>query len=95
MLFESIIKHDGRGAWLIELTNTETGESAICTTIPEYMDKVAQMGEPYAGEIEVQWSSSEHVLPEHINEIRQAMIAYEQEKELSEENAPGGFNPNG
>ena len=95
MVFESVIKHDGFGAWLIELTDVETGESAICTNIPEYMDKVSQMGEAYGGNIEVQWSSDEHVLPEHINEIRQAMMKYEQEKGLSEESDQGGFNPNG
>lgn len=95
MIFESVIKPNGFGAWLIELTNTETQESVICNSVEEYMLKVAQMGEAYAEDLEVNWSASKEVLPEHINELRAAMLAYQEEQEAQAENAEGGFDPNG
>lgn len=94
MIFESVIKPNGFGAWLIELTNTQTQESVICNSVEEYMLKVAQMGDAYAEELEVNWSASEEVLPEHINELRAAMLKYQQEQEAEKESAENGFDPN-
>ena len=38
----------------------------------------------YGGDIEVSWSSDEHVTPEQINEVRMEMNAYEAEREARE-----------
>ena len=94
MIFESVIKPNGFGAWLIELTNTETQESVICNNVEEYMIKVAQMGEAYAEDLEVNWSASDEILPEHINELRAAMLKYQEDQEAAKESAESGFNPN-
>ena len=87
-MIESIIKSNPLGRWYIELSDTMKEESMeICLDINEYAQKVEKMGEEYGGEVEVAWSSDDDVTVEQINEVRQQIMAYEDEVEAQKQEA--------
>ena len=88
VIIESVIKTNPLGRWYIELSDTMKEESMeICLDINEYAQKVEMMGEEYAGEVEVAWSSEENVSLAQINEVRQQIMAYEAEIEAQKQEA--------
>ncbi len=88
-IFESIIKTNPIGRWYIEIRDAETDKSEICLDVDEYADKIEEMGAPYSGNIEVAWSAEENVTQLQINEVRHAMMIYE-EKLKNEADTPEG-----
>ncbi len=66
------------GKWYIELHDIQKDIKEYCLDFEEFETKIAQLGEPYSGNIKVEWSAEDNVTKEQINEIRMNMIAYEQ-----------------
>ena len=100
VIFESVIKTNPLGRWYLELRDSEQERTEVCLDVDEYAQKIEDMGAIYGGDVEVAWSSEENVTQIQINEVRQAMIVYEQklqEEEQAKQDNPddGGFNPNG
>ena len=86
VIIESVIKSNALGRWYIELSDTTieedpTAPKILCADIQDYAKKIAIMGEPYGGEIEVAWSSADGVSVAQIHEVRQQIMAYEAEVE--------------
>ena len=103
VIFETVIKSNPIGRWYLELRDTSDEDRVeICLDLEEYTMKIEDMGAEYGGDIEVNWSAEENVSEAQINEVRMAMIAYE-EKQKNENQVPdqgqgageGGFDPNG
>jgi len=95
VIFDSIIKTNPLGRWYLELRDSGEGVTEVCLDLDEYAQKIEDMGAIYGGNVEVAWAAEENVTQEQINEVRQAMMDYEQklqEAQAKEEN--GGFNPN-
>jgi len=98
IIFESVIKTNPVGRWYLELRDSEEERTEICLDLDEYSQKIEDMGAIYGGDVEVAWSAEENVTQEQINEVRQAMMTYEQklqeeqEKQVQQDNS--GFNPN-
>ena len=78
IIFESIIKTNPLGRWYIELRDPEENRHETCLDIDEYAQKIEDMGAIYGGDIEVAWASEENVTQMQIDEVRQAMMTYEQ-----------------
>jgi hypothetical protein len=96
VIFESVIKTNPLGRWYLEIRDPEEDLSEVCLDIEEYAQKIEDMGAIYGGDIEVAWSSEEDVTQAQINEVRQAMMLYEQTLQENQENsADSGFDPNG
>ena len=99
VIFETVIKTNPVGRWYLEIRDSEEQRTEICLDLDEYATKIEDMGAIYGGDIEVAWAAEENVTQIQINEVRHAMMAYEQklqEAEQSEQNPDdGGFNPNG
>ena len=99
VIFESVIKTNPLGRWYLEIRDSEEDRTEVCLDLDEYAQKIEDMGAIYGGDVEVAWAAEENVTQIQINEVRQAMMAYEQK--LQEEQAnqnnqdDGGFNPNG
>ena len=92
VVIESVIQTNALGRWYIELSDmmkedSEENAKLLCTDIHDYAKKVAIMGEPYEGEIEVAWSSGEGVSVEQIHEVRQQIMEYEAEVEAQNADA--------
>ncbi len=82
VVFESVIRTNPVGKWYIELIDTsEEDRREFCLDIPEYAQKIEDMGAEYGGDIEVRWRADEDVTQQQINEVRMAIAAYEQEME--------------
>ncbi len=96
VIFETVIKSNPIGRWYLELRDTsEEDRVEICLDLEEYTMKIEDMGAEYGGDIEVQWSAEDNVTKEQINEVRMAIIAYEQEQEKNQATpSEVGFNPN-
>jgi hypothetical protein len=96
VIIESVIKTNPLGRWYIELSDTLKEEHPenriICLDINEYAQKVEIMGKEYNGEVEVSWSSDTDVTPVQIHEVRQQIMAYEDQIEAQEENQLQGSN---
>ena len=73
------------GKWYIELYDVEKDIKEYCLDFDEFETKIAQLGEPYSGDIKVEWSADKNVTKEQINEIRMNMIAYEQKVKQEDE----------
>jgi hypothetical protein len=86
VLFETVVKTNPVGRWYIEITDTEQDVSEICLDLDEYAQKIEVMGAVHGGDIEVTWSAEDNVSPEQINDVRNAMMIYEQKLE-AEKNA--------
>jgi len=99
IILETVIKANPIGRWYLEIRDSEEDRTEICLDLDEYAQKIEDMGAIYGGDVEVAWSSEENVTQIQINEVRQAMIMYEQklQEEQANQNNPddGGFNPNG
>ena len=99
VILESVIKTNPLGRWYLELRDPDEERTEICLDLDEYAQKIEDMGAIYGGDVEVAWAAEENVTQLQINEVRQAMMVYEQK--LQEEQAnqnnqdDGGFNPNG
>ncbi len=95
VIFETVIKSNPIGRWYLELRDTsEDGRVEICLDLEEYTMKIEDMGAEYGGDIEVNWSAEDNVTQEQINEVRMAMIVYEQQQDQATPPQEGGFNPN-
>lgn len=78
VIFESIIKSNPIGRWYLEIRDPQVDRSEVCLDLDEYAQKIEELGAPYGGEVEVAWSAEENVTQMQINEVRHAMLAYEQ-----------------
>jgi len=78
VIFDSIIKTNPLGRWYLELRDSEEDVTEVCLNLDEYAQKIEDMGAIYGGNIEVAWGAEENVTQEQINEVRQAMMEYEQ-----------------
>ena len=85
VIFDSVIKTNPIGRWYLEIRDPQEERSEICLNLDEYAQKIEEMGAIYGGDVEVAWSAEENVTQVQINEVRQAMMAYEQK--LQEEQA--------
>ena len=98
-ILETVIKSNPLGRWYLEIRDPEENRTEICLDLDEYAQKIEDMGAIYGGDVEVAWASEENVTQIQINEVRQAMMMYEQKLQAEQEaqNSPddGGFNPNG
>jgi len=101
VVFESIIKTNPVGRWYLEIHDSEEDRREVCLDLDEYAQKIEDMGAVYGGDIEVVWASEENVTQAQINEVRHAMMVYEQkladeeEHRASQAKEEGGFDPNG
>ncbi len=99
IILETVIKSNPIGRWYLEIRDSEEERTEICLDLDEYSQKIEDMGAIYGGDVEVAWSAEENVTQIQINEVRQAMMMYEQklqEEEAAKKNQDdGGFNPNG
>jgi len=84
------------GGWYLLLENSITEKEFECKSIEEFNEKLIMLQNLYPQhELLVEWmEAGENVLPEHINDIRQQLIAYEEKLENEEQEQNGGFNPN-
>ena len=78
VIFESVIKTNPLGRWYLEIRDNEQERTEVCLNVDEYAQKIEDMGAIYGGDVEVAWASEENVTQMQINEVRQAMMAYEQ-----------------
>ncbi len=78
IILETVIKANPIGRWYLEIRDSEEDRSEICLNLDEYAQKIEDMGAIYGGDVEVAWSAEENVTQIQINEVRQAMMAYEQ-----------------
>ncbi len=78
VIFDSVIKTNPIGRWYLEIRDPQEERSEICLDLDEYAQKIEEMGAIYGGDVEVAWSAEENVTQIQINEVRQAMTAYEQ-----------------
>ncbi len=78
VIFDSVIKTNPIGRWYLEIRDPQEERSEICLDLDEYAQKIEEMGAIYGGDVEVAWSAEENVKQIQINEVRQAMMAYEQ-----------------
>ena len=98
IILETVIKANPIGRWYLEIRDSEEDRSEICLDLDEYAQKIEDMGAIYGGDVEVAWSAEENVTQIQINEVRQAMMMYEQklqEEQAGENVDDSGFNPNG
>ena len=99
IILETVIKANPIGRWYLEIKDSEEDRTEVCLDLDEYAQKIEDMGAIYGGDVEVAWSAEENVTEIQINEVRQAMMMYEQklQEEQAGQNSPddGGFNPNG
>jgi hypothetical protein len=87
-LFETVVKTNPVGRWYIEVIDTtQDGVSEVCLDLDEYAQKIEVMGAVHGGEIEVAWSAEEDVTPLQMNEVRNAMMAFEQKMEAEKQQA--------
>lgn len=100
--FEAVLQNDGKGSWCIDLTDTLEQETVRCANLEIFSEKIQDMGSDYGNDIEVVWGSAEDVSAEHQQELRVAMLEYQEkyqdeiEKELNkDQDSDAGFNPNG
>ncbi len=97
--FEAVLKNNGIGGWCIELTDTLESTTVRCEDLENFSSKIQEMGEGYGNDIEVEWSSADDVSPAHMQELRVAMMEYQEkyqeeiDKELNGDQTPG-FDPN-
>lgn len=91
VVIESVIKSNPLGRWYIELSDSMKEENPenriICLDINEYAQKIEIMGEEYAEEVEVAWSSADGVSLAQIHEVRQQIMTYEAEVEAKKAEA--------
>ena len=102
--FEAVLKNDGIGGWCIELTDTLEPKTVRCANLEIFSQEVSSLGEDYGNDIEVVWSTDEDVKPEFMQELRIAMMEYQEkykdeiDKELNKDESleanNEGFNPN-
>ena len=78
VIFESVIKTNPLGRWYLEIRDNEQERTEVCLNVDEYAQKIEDMGAIYGGDVEVAWASEENVTQMQINEVRQAMMEYEQ-----------------
>lgn len=79
VVFESIIKSDGKDGWFIELKDTMDGRSFTCKDLDEYEIKIQELGEQYGGHIdEVKWLQEAGLHPSLIDEIRLSMASFQE-----------------
>ena len=85
--FISTIKSNGLGGWFIELVDTLDNRKVNCKNLQEYEDAIEQMGDDYAGDIEVEWRKDDNVSAANMEEIRLEMAKYKEryDKEAMEE----------
>ena len=96
VILESVIKTNPVGRWYLELRDSEEERTEVCLDLDEYAQKIEDMGAIYGGDVEVAWSSEEDVTQVQINEVRQAMMVYEQKlQEAQQKFENEGSNPNG
>ncbi len=94
VMFETVIKSNPIGRWYLELRDTsEDGRVEICLDLEEYTMKIEDMGAEYGGDVEVSWSAEDNVTKEQINEVRMAIVEYEQQQQNQTSNEDSGFNP--
>ena len=79
--FSANVEEDNQGGWCIRLTDTMSQNSQICKDLDEFAIVIEQMGEDYAGDIEVTWSKNDDVTDEHFYELHQQMAKVQQELE--------------
>jgi len=95
-ILETVIKTNPLGRWYLEIRDPEEARTEICLDLDEYAQKIEDMGAIYGGDVEVAWAAEENVTQIQINEVRQAMMAYEQKLQEEAQNPENeGFNPNG
>ncbi len=100
VIFESIIKSNPIGRWYLEIRDPQEERTEVCLDIDEYAQKIEDMGAIYGGDVEVAWSAEENVTQIQINEVRHAMMMYEQKLQEEQELASqaneqnSGFDPN-
>jgi len=99
IILETVIKSNPIGRWYLEIRDSEEDRTEVCLDLDEYAQKIEDMGAIYGGDVEVAWAAEENVTEIQINEVRQAMMVYEQklqEEQTGQNNSDnGGFNPNG
>ena len=101
VIFESIIKTNPVGRWYLEIRDNEAERTEVCLDLDEYSQKIEDMGAIYGGDIEVAWAAEENVTQVQINDVRHAMMVYEQKLEdeaehrASQQQDDSGFDPNG
>ena len=94
VIFETVIKSNPIGRWYLELRDTsEDGRVEVCLDLEEYTMKIEDMGAEYGGDVEVSWSAEDNVTKEQINEVRMAIVEYEQQQQNQTPNEDSGFNP--
>ncbi len=96
ILFETVVKTNAAGRWYLEIIDTSgENKNEICLDLDEYSQKIEVMGAVHGGEIEVAWSAEKDVTPGQMNEVRNAMMAFEQkleEEKQQAENPPTNFD---
>lgn len=96
ILFKTVVKTNVAQRWYLEIIDTSgENKNEICLDLDEYAQKIEVMGAVHGGEIEVTWSAEKDVTPGQMNEVRNAMMAFEQkleEEKQQAENSPTNFN---
>ncbi len=93
------IKTTVLGNFVLEVTNTTTEKVIECYSVEELNDFVVALNEINADkQLTIQWLESPDARPEHINEVRMQIMAFEQKiaEEMEGENPPpqDRFDPN-
>ncbi len=74
------IKENNIGAWYLVLTNTITEKSFEVADIFELNEQMELITSLYPDlQPQVQWLETDHISNEHINEVRQQLLAFEAE----------------
>ncbi len=100
------IKPTVLGNWVLEVTNTLTEKVNECYSVEALNEFIVALNELNADkQLVIEWLESPEARPEHINEVRMQMMAFEQKlaQEMDEGIVPpsdntdapqGAFDPN-
>jgi len=76
--FTAIQKRKDDKSWYIELTDTMENNTVKCENLEQFSQRIELMGTEYGNDIEVVWSCDDDVSQEFMQELRVAMLSYQE-----------------
>lgn len=77
--FISKIEVNEMSSWQIRIIDVLEENEVVCHSVDEYASKIEEMGEGYAGDIEVKWEKDKNLTSEQFSEIEKQMKKYQNE----------------
>jgi hypothetical protein len=75
--FTAVQKQQNDKSWYIELTDTMENKTIKCENLEQFSQQIELLGAEYGNDIEVVWSCDNDVSPLCMQELRVAMMTYQ------------------